>query len=255
MDLKSHSALRDPTVHELHNGPGKEKLPEAVKKMKKAETVCGFCGVSYLVFSEVKELEKRLKETEEKLKLVNQKAAQHDELKSKVNKMCAAAEKTQTGMKEKQDAWEKERSVAKEEADKLKIRIGALEAKKRRQEAVLERYKRKLPVVHQFLQLERDTLRETRSEVDDAQRDIADMADQILERVRAEAAASQASTDKLLELQSSLHAQAKILSAAEQALQAQKDECAELKADLEAARAGAGEEVERAKVSSIITLT
>ena len=58
--LDEHDELRDPTLDELRNGPGRDKLPEKVKKMAKAETVCGFCGVSYLVFSEVQELQKRL---------------------------------------------------------------------------------------------------------------------------------------------------------------------------------------------------
>jgi hypothetical protein len=58
--LGAHDTLRDPTVDELHNGPGREALPERVQQMTKSDTVCSFCGVSYLVFSEIKELEKKL---------------------------------------------------------------------------------------------------------------------------------------------------------------------------------------------------
>lgn len=245
--LKPHTALRDPTVHELHNGPGKEKLPEAVKKMKKAETVCGFCGVSYLVFSEVKELEKRLKDTEDKLKLVKGKAAQYDELKAKVNKMCSAAEKQQEDVKKKEEDWQAEREAAKNEADSLTIRIGSLEAKKRRQEAMLERCKRKLPVVHQFLQLERDTLKEVQSEVDDAQRDIKGMAEQIVERIKSESKRMKGASDTSAALEARLATQAKILTSVEQALQAQKEECAKLEASLTKSKVVAEQDVEKVR--------
>jgi hypothetical protein len=60
--LGAHDALRDPTVDELHNGPGREALPERAQQMTKSDTVCSFCGVSYLVFSEMKELEKKTRE-------------------------------------------------------------------------------------------------------------------------------------------------------------------------------------------------
>ena len=41
-------------------GPAPE-LPDDVKKMGKEETVCKFCGVSYLIFNEVKALEGKLR--------------------------------------------------------------------------------------------------------------------------------------------------------------------------------------------------
>jgi hypothetical protein len=36
-------------------------LPEEIQKMKKDETVCQFCGVSYLIHREIKKLEDRVK--------------------------------------------------------------------------------------------------------------------------------------------------------------------------------------------------
>ena len=44
-------------------------LPSEVKAMTKEETVCRFCGVSYLIFKEVKMLEKKLKSAEACLRL------------------------------------------------------------------------------------------------------------------------------------------------------------------------------------------
>ena len=36
-------------------------LPEGILKMSKDETICQFCGVSYLIHSEIKKLEDRIK--------------------------------------------------------------------------------------------------------------------------------------------------------------------------------------------------
>ena len=44
----------------LHYCPEKE-LPDEIKKLPKDEVVCKFCGVSYLIHHEIKELQKRLK--------------------------------------------------------------------------------------------------------------------------------------------------------------------------------------------------
>ena len=42
-------------------------LPEEVRKMERDETVCKYCGVSYLIHNEIKALEDKLRQTEEKL--------------------------------------------------------------------------------------------------------------------------------------------------------------------------------------------
>ena len=65
--LNSHAALRSPTKDDLRNGPSRDKLPEKVRRMSKSETACGICGVSYLVFSEVKELEQELQAAKQEL--------------------------------------------------------------------------------------------------------------------------------------------------------------------------------------------
>lgn len=51
-------AVNDPKGH----------LPDDVKRLKREETVCRFCGVSYLIFAEVKTLEKKVKQAEQKLR-------------------------------------------------------------------------------------------------------------------------------------------------------------------------------------------
>ena len=38
-------------------------LPEEIKKMARDDTVCKFCGVSYLIHNEIKAMEEKLKAT------------------------------------------------------------------------------------------------------------------------------------------------------------------------------------------------
>ena len=42
-------------------------LPEEVQKMERDETVCKYCGISYLIHNEIKALEDELKRTQEEL--------------------------------------------------------------------------------------------------------------------------------------------------------------------------------------------
>lgn len=42
-------------------------LPEEIRKMTRDDTVCKFCGVSYLIHNEIKRLEDKLKEAEDEL--------------------------------------------------------------------------------------------------------------------------------------------------------------------------------------------
>jgi len=42
-------------------------LPEEIQKMPKDDTVCQFCGVSYLIHREIKALEDKLAKTEAEL--------------------------------------------------------------------------------------------------------------------------------------------------------------------------------------------
>ena len=78
---------RDPTREELHDGPSREELPSAVQDMERDETVCRFCGVSYLVFSEVKELEKRLATSEATMRAQADRIAAADALQARCDQL------------------------------------------------------------------------------------------------------------------------------------------------------------------------
>lgn len=60
-------------MSEVESGEMKERytpqhpLPEEIQKMERDETVCRYCGVSYLIHSEIKALEKKLKILEKEL--------------------------------------------------------------------------------------------------------------------------------------------------------------------------------------------
>jgi len=43
-------------------------LPEEIRKMRRDETVCRYCGVSYLIHNEIKALEGKLKIVQKELK-------------------------------------------------------------------------------------------------------------------------------------------------------------------------------------------
>lgn len=51
----------EPDEKELLSYCPERELPDEIKKLPKDEVVCKFCGVSYLIHHEIKELQKRLK--------------------------------------------------------------------------------------------------------------------------------------------------------------------------------------------------
>ncbi|CAF0964067.1 unnamed protein product [Brachionus calyciflorus] len=63
-------------------------LPEEILKMERDETVCQFCGVSYLIHNEIKKLEDKIKELEVKLKdydLMKNKILNYDQINDDLN--------------------------------------------------------------------------------------------------------------------------------------------------------------------------
>lgn len=50
-----------PIAHPVH------PLPEEIQKMKRDETVCRYCGVSYLIHNEIKALENKLSAVQNEL--------------------------------------------------------------------------------------------------------------------------------------------------------------------------------------------
>ena len=64
-------------------------LPEEIQQMKRDETVCKFCGVSYLIHNEVKALQEKLAETERQMEYYKGSVEREKVLNEKVEKMDA----------------------------------------------------------------------------------------------------------------------------------------------------------------------
>ena len=59
-------------------------LPEEIKKMDRDDTVCKFCGVSYLIHNEIKAMEDKLNATLKELKYYQGSEAREARLKEEV---------------------------------------------------------------------------------------------------------------------------------------------------------------------------
>ncbi len=62
-------------------------LPAEIQTMPRDETVCKFCGVSYLIHNEIKLLEDKLKATQEELKYYKGIESREETLKEKVKQL------------------------------------------------------------------------------------------------------------------------------------------------------------------------
>ena len=68
-------------------------LPTKIQEMPKDDTVCQFCGVSYLIHSEMKALEERVKEAERKMQYYVESVEREEKLKVKVASMEEESDK------------------------------------------------------------------------------------------------------------------------------------------------------------------
>lgn len=62
-------------------------LPDEIRQMEKDDTVCQFCGVSYLIHSEMKALEERVKEAERQMEYYKGSVEREEKLKVKVKNL------------------------------------------------------------------------------------------------------------------------------------------------------------------------
>lgn len=164
---------KHPTRDELHNGPTRKELPKEVQEMERQDTVCKFCGVSYLVFSEIKELEKRLEDSENKIKQYSKRLKDFDKLKRKLDQLH---ETHQTAQKNQMAILEEE-WIARTNALSAKIEMLEEECKVQRfngnkAKLFMEKQRRALSAVKGALKREKDALKSIRN---DASASIKDM--------------------------------------------------------------------------------
>ena len=65
----------------------KHPLPKEIQEMKRDDTVCQFCGVSYLIHSEMKALEERVKKAEETMEYYKGSVEREEKLKVTVKSL------------------------------------------------------------------------------------------------------------------------------------------------------------------------
>ncbi|XP_047191679.1 protein LEKR1 isoform X2 [Scophthalmus maximus] len=71
---RSMEAEREKETMTVHRCPPIHPLPEEIKKMERSETVCRYCGVSYLIYHEFHQLNNRLAQLEKELQEVRESA-------------------------------------------------------------------------------------------------------------------------------------------------------------------------------------
>ena len=117
-------------------------LPEEIRKMNRDETVCKFCGVSYLIHNEIKALEDKLRacqnelkkyqgceEREEKLQLqISKLEALMEDIKGKFSDQENLIESLQTSLREKEVAQEEALEDKKRLEERLQTQKMEIEA-------------------------------------------------------------------------------------------------------------------------------
>merc|ERR1711979_29760 len=83
------------------NGTSQHPLPEEIRKMTRDETVCKFCGVSYLIHNEIKALEDKLKKTEEELRYLQGSREREAKLKEDIKKYKSAIDQYESKLSDK----------------------------------------------------------------------------------------------------------------------------------------------------------
>ncbi|CAH1772480.1 unnamed protein product [Owenia fusiformis] len=101
-----------------HHTP-KHPLPEEIRKMGKDDTVCKFCGVSYLIHREIKALEDKLKATEKQLQLYIDCEQKEKEARLELEKVQSKFDGLNTQINERNSQIEKLEQLLKERGEKI----------------------------------------------------------------------------------------------------------------------------------------
>eukprot|EP00118_Oscarella_pearsei_P014683 m.127500 g.127500 ORF g.127500 m.127500 type:complete len:609 (+) comp37931_c0_seq1:97-1923(+) len=98
-------------------------LPDEIKAMKKEETICKFCGVSYLIHNEVKALEDKVKQLEDQLDRFRDAAAREEETREQLHRCSEDLQRTRLEFSEKRKESENRIMALQSEADDLRRRL------------------------------------------------------------------------------------------------------------------------------------
>lgn len=105
-------------------------LPQEIREMPKDDTVCQFCGVSYLIHSEMKALEERVKEAERKMEYYIESVEREEKLKIKVASMEEESDKLSRALQASEERTKilvRDLTTKQEQLESLKQQIQDLE--------------------------------------------------------------------------------------------------------------------------------
>ena len=80
-------------------------LPQEIQEMKRDDTVCQFCGVSYLIHNEMKALEERVKEAERQMEYYRGSVEREEKLKIKVASMEEESDKLSRALQASEERY------------------------------------------------------------------------------------------------------------------------------------------------------
>ncbi|XP_034460843.1 leucine-, glutamate- and lysine-rich protein 1 isoform X4 [Hippoglossus hippoglossus] len=101
----------------VHHCPPMYPLPEEIKKMDRSETVCRYCGVSYLIYHEFHQLNTRLAQLETELQELRE-AAQREKAQREALELSRLEWETALNLEVQRKAEERETSMKEELEEK-----------------------------------------------------------------------------------------------------------------------------------------
>lgn len=150
-------------------------LPTEIREMPKDDTVCQFCGVSYLIHSEMKALEERVKEAERKMQYYVESVEREEKLKIKVASMEEESDKLSRALQASdertkilvQDLTSKQNLIEnyKQERDNLGKQLERKSEEVRRIQLKLTDLVKQISAFHETLQTQRTALNDIKVSV------------------------------------------------------------------------------------------
>nr|XP_058947399.1 golgin subfamily A member 6-like protein 22 [Pocillopora verrucosa] len=150
-------------------------LPTEIREMPKDDTVCQFCGVSYLIHSEMKALEERVKEAERKMQYYVESVEREEKLKVKVASMEEESDKLSRALQASdertkilvQELTSKQSQIenCKQQKDDLEKELQRKNEEVKRTQLKLNDLVRQISSFHETLQTQRTALNDIKVSV------------------------------------------------------------------------------------------
>ncbi|XP_071804963.1 uncharacterized protein [Asterias amurensis] len=194
--------------------PLEHPLPEEIQKLDRDETVCQFCGVSYLIHREVKALEDQLKKVQEELKRYEGSEERERKLREDLERATKDRDAAQFTVQEKNSSMEqlmteikhkdiglKEAAEAKQDLeDRVDQMTRVTEAHRKQQESL----KGRLPTLQSSVQQQKSELQNIQSFVHQMGKALRESSDRLKVTVQTVCSQESEGTSRLKETLSTL---------------------------------------------------